>query len=71
MVKIAFCDDDISVLNELRVLLDRYRVERNLVIDYVSFNSALNLLPESERGTGGFGSTGISEGAVPREEMGR
>ena len=28
-------------------------------------------LPESERGTGGFGSTGISEGAVPREEMGR
>ena len=28
-------------------------------------------LPESERGTGGFGSTGISEGAAPREEMGR
>lgn len=50
MVKIAFCDDDISVLNELRVLLDRYRVERNCVVDYVTFNSPLNLLAEIERG---------------------
>lgn len=50
MVKIAFCDDDISVLNELRVLLDRYRVERNCVVDYVIFNSPLNLLAEIERG---------------------
>lgn len=50
MVRIAFCDDDISVLNELRVLLDRYRVERNCVVDYVIFNSPLNLLAEIERG---------------------
>lgn len=50
MVKIAFCDDDISVLNELRVLLDRYRAERSCVVDYVIFNSPLNLLAEIERG---------------------
>ena len=50
MVKIAFCDDDNFVLNELRVLLDRYRVERNCVVDYVIFNSPLNLLAEIERG---------------------
>ncbi|MGN0140891.1 MAG: LytR/AlgR family response regulator transcription factor [Roseburia sp.] len=50
MVKIAFCDDDLSVLNELRVLLDRYRVERNRVIDYAIFNSPLDLLAEIERG---------------------
>ena len=50
MVRIAFCDDDISVLNELRVLLDRYRVGRNCEVDYVIFNSPLNLLAEIERG---------------------
>ena len=25
----AFCDDDLSVLDELHVLMDNYRVERN------------------------------------------
>ena len=28
MIQIGFCDDDLSILSELRVLLDRYRVER-------------------------------------------
>lgn len=51
MVKIAFCDDDLSVLNEIRVLLDRYRVERNQEIDYTAFHSPLDLLAEIERGT--------------------
>lgn len=50
MVKIAFCDDDLSVLNELRVHLDQYRVERNHVIDYVIFNNPLDLVAEIERG---------------------
>lgn len=51
MIKIAFCDDDLSVLNELRTLLDGYRVERNLEIAYTAFNSPLELLAEIERGT--------------------
>lgn len=49
-MKIAFCDDDLSVLNELRVLLDRYRVERNHAIGYTAFHSPLDLLVEIERG---------------------
>ena len=51
MVKIAFCDDELSVLNDIRVLLDQYRVERNQEIDYTVFQSSLNLLAEIERGT--------------------
>ena len=51
MIKIAFCDDDLAVLNELRTLLDEYRVERNLEITYTAFNSPLELLAEIERGT--------------------
>lgn len=50
MAKIAFCDDEISVLNEIQILLDRYRVERNQDIDYTAFNSPLDLLVEIERG---------------------
>lgn len=51
MVKIAFCDDELSILNELRVLLDRYRVEHNQEIDYTAFQSPWDLLTEIERGT--------------------
>lgn len=50
-IKIAFCDDDLSILNELRVLLDQYRVEHNQEIEYTSFHSPLDLLAEIERGT--------------------
>lgn len=50
MVKIAFCDDELSVLNELRVLLDQYRVERNREIDYTAFQSPLELLAQIEKG---------------------
>ena len=51
MIKIAFCDDDLSVLRELSALMDKYRVERNQNIMYASFNSPLELLTEVERGT--------------------
>ena len=50
MIRIGFCDDDLSVLNELQVLLDQYRVERNHEIDYTAFHSPLDLLAEIERG---------------------
>ena len=49
MIKIAFCDDDLSVLRELSALMDKYRVERNQNIMYASFNSPLELLTEVER----------------------
>lgn len=51
MIKIAFCDDDLSVLNELRILLDQYRVERNQEIKYTAFQSPLELLSQIEKGT--------------------
>ena len=51
MIRIAFCDDDLSVLNELRILLDRYRVEKNCTIEYTAFQSPLELLAEMEKGT--------------------
>ena len=41
MIKVAFCDDDLSVLKELSVLMDRYRVERNQDITYAAFHSPL------------------------------
>ena len=50
MIKIAFCDDELSVLNELRVLLDQYRVEHNQEITYAAFQSPLELLAEIEKG---------------------
>ena len=51
MIKIAFCDDELSVLNDLRVLLDEYRVAFNQEIDYTAFQSPWDLLTEIERGT--------------------
>ena len=51
MLKVAFCDDDLSVLNELRVLLDQYRVDHNQEIDYTAFQNPLELLAEIEKGT--------------------
>lgn len=50
MIKLAFCDDDISILNDLRTLFDKYRVERNEDMEYTAFHSPLELLAEIERG---------------------
>ena len=49
-MKIAFCDDDLSILNEVHVLIDKYRVERNLDIQYAAFQSPLELLATIEKG---------------------
>lgn len=51
MIKIAFCDDELSVLCEISALLDQYRVERKCDIDYVAFHTPFDLLEEIERGT--------------------
>ena len=50
MIKVAFCDDDLDVLNEIRVFLDRYRVERNEEISYTAFQSPLDLMAKVEKG---------------------
>ena len=46
----AFCDDALSMLEELTVLLNQYRVERNQEIEYTAFQSSLELLSEIEKG---------------------
>ena len=50
MIKVAFCDDDPSMLNNLQVLLDEYRVTQNREIDYTAFRNPLELLAVIERG---------------------
>lgn len=50
MIKVAFCDDDLSVLSELEALLDRYCARRSHKIEYVTFYSSLELLAEIEKG---------------------
>lgn len=50
MIKIAFCDDDLAVLQELHVLLGQYRVEHNRDITYIMFQSPLDLLADIEKG---------------------
>lgn len=51
MIKMAFCDDELSILNEIRELLDGYCVERKCEIDYTAFHTPFDLLAEIERGT--------------------
>lgn len=50
MIKIAFCDDEASVLKELCELTAQYRAQRNREIDCIAFHSPLELMVEIERG---------------------
>lgn len=50
MIRIAFCDDDLSVLNQLSDLLEQYCEERSLPIEHKTFQSSLDLLAELDRG---------------------
>lgn len=51
MIKAAVCDDDVSVLNETRELLDRYCRERGREISYTAFHSPVDLMAVIEGGT--------------------
>lgn len=51
MIKIAFCDDDLAVLDELGALLGQYRTEQKRKIVYTAFRSPIELLAEIEKGT--------------------
>lgn len=50
MINVAFCDDELSVINEIRVLLDRYCVGHNQEIEWTAFHGPLELLSEIENG---------------------
>lgn len=50
MIKVAFCDDDMSVLDELKDLLDQYGAKRSREITYDTFYSSLELLDKIEKG---------------------
>lgn len=51
MIRVAFCDDEVSTVENLCVLLDKYCVLRDREIDYTVFHSPLDLLEEIEKGT--------------------
>ena len=50
MIKVAFCDDESSVLEELKGLLGRYRAKQNREIRCDAFFSSLELMAEIEKG---------------------
>lgn len=50
MIKIALCDDDLSALNEITGLFDKYRLKREQEMTYATFHSPLELLAEIEKG---------------------
>lgn len=50
MIKVALCDDDLTVLDELSELLGRYGTERNQELSYRAFNSPFELMAEIEKG---------------------
>ncbi len=50
MIKIAICDDEMSVLEELSALLENYRTERNYEMEYTAYQSPLELMAGMERG---------------------
>lgn len=50
MIKIALCDDDVAVLNEIKGLLNRYRETYHQEMVLEEFQSSLELLSEMEKG---------------------
>lgn len=50
MVRIAFCDDDRSVLNQLNTFLGHYCTQRGVEIQHETFQSPLELLAGIEEG---------------------
>lgn len=50
MIKIGFCDDDLSVLTEINRLLDKYRAVRRQEMICKNFQSPFGLLDSMDRG---------------------
>lgn len=50
MIKVAFCDDDTNMLDELSMLLERYCADRSEEIEHTTFHSPVELLCKIELG---------------------
>lgn len=50
MIRVAFCDDDRAVLDELTDFLVRYCAKHNREVEYAAFHSSLELLDRIEKG---------------------
>lgn len=50
MIKVAFCDDESSVLKDLCSFIERYQTQRDHQIEYFAFESPLELMTEIEKG---------------------
>ena len=50
MIRIAFCDDDLTVLDEILGLMDQFRTKYYQQIEYSLFHSPLELLAEIKSG---------------------
>ena len=50
MIKIAICDDDLSILKQLSDFIDKYRIDKKQEMECVPFHSPLDLLSEIEKG---------------------
>ncbi len=50
MIRVAICDDDISVLNKMQEFLEQYCRERGREIAHTVFHSPMELLTEIEGG---------------------
>lgn len=51
MIKVALCDDDLSVLGGINALIDQYRERCDQDIECTAFRSSLDLLAEIEKGS--------------------
>ena len=49
-IKAAFCDDDLTMIHEMKTLFDQYCREQNREIACTVFHSSLELLAEIEKG---------------------
>lgn len=50
MIRIASCDDELSALNEINILLNQYQIEHKKEFVCTVFQSPLELLAEMEKG---------------------
>lgn len=51
MLKVAICDDEVQELSRISALLNRYKTEKNAVLKYDAFLTALELLEAMKRQT--------------------
>ncbi len=50
MIKIAFCDDDVTVVQQMSVLMECYREKKSCELEYAAYHSPLELMASIEKG---------------------